>query len=389
MANALQAFNDSQAGVVLGSLLHTLGAIAFLGGLVGYVAWHRHLRAGHHHPNALATATFLTYIAILLNLLGGFMRTFETGHPHLTQFAESAWVRAIAIKHLFLFAAYGAAIYLFEVVAPRHYKAFKAGTHAKVSETGHRLGVLVVTLGIVLATALGALTAILPLAAAEPDDADHPPAPTAFTQYANATGQLTSTPLAPAQAGSTFRVDAGTLSLNATLTWSPDSFALLLEFVSPSGTSTFSSADGAGRHRLTVDAPQPGVWEYRIGSDLAVNAAWQLAITMPVAQTGTGFVADTVTIAPGQFYEVNTQAPANGTLSWDWSATASIHFDVHTHFDGEVQYVVEEQTGASQGSYHVNRTGGHSYLWENTGTLPVTLTYRVWGDFELDSIFPA
>ena len=77
-------FNDSQLGVVLGSVLHTLGAILFLGGLVGYLAWHRHLAQGHHHRKVLDTAAFLTYLAIVVNLAGGFMRTFQTGHPHLT-----------------------------------------------------------------------------------------------------------------------------------------------------------------------------------------------------------------------------------------------------------------------------------------------------------------
>lgn len=389
MANLLQAFNDSQLGVVLGTVLHTLGAIAFLGGLVGYIAWHRHLRSGHHHRNVLATSAFLTYIAIVVNLVGGFMRTYETGHPHITEFGSSAWVRAIVIKHVFLFVAYGAAIVLFEVIAPRHLKAFKAGTLATLPQAGHRVGVLLVTLGILVSAFLGAVTQILPIAAAEMDDENPGETTDLPPLYVNTTGQLTSTLVAPATSTSSFQVPSGTASLNATLTWSPDQFVLAIALISPSGQATPSVADGSGRAIAEVGAPAPGTWEYRISSDLAVNVAWRLSIAMPQDFAGTGFVADSVTIAPGQFYEVNTQAPANGSLNWDWSASAVIHFDVHTHFDEQVQYVVEEQVAASTGSYFVNRTGGHSYLWENTGTLPVTLDYRVWGDFELDSIFPA
>jgi hypothetical protein len=158
VANALQEFIDSQAGIVLSVSLHTLGAIALLGGLVGYLAWYRHLRLGHHHASWLQGAAFLTYVAIVANLVGGFMRTYETGHPSITQFNDSAWVRALAVKHVFLFVAMGAAVVLFERVAPRLIRAFKAGSLAPVAPLGHRLGVLLVAVGILLAAILGAVT---------------------------------------------------------------------------------------------------------------------------------------------------------------------------------------------------------------------------------------
>jgi len=119
-----------------------------------------------------------------------------------------------------------------------------------------------------------------------------------------------------------------------------------------------------------------------------VNAQWEMSLRLVQAETGETLMADRATIAPGQFFEINTEADVDATLSWSWSSEASIHFDIHTHFDDEVQYVVEEETGQSSGTYRVVRAGGHSYLWENTGVLPVTLTYRVWGPWELDSTFP-
>lgn len=397
MANPIATFNDSEVGIVLGTALHTLGAIGFLGGLVGYLAWRRQLVVhGHHHRKVLEGAVALTYLAIVVNLLGGFMRTFESDHPHLTEFAESAWVRAVAIKHVFIFAGMGAAVYLFERVAPRLLAAHKAGdTSREARSAGHRVGVLVATLGIVVSAVLGAVTQVVPPVAASgdadglgPQDPDAGAGTAGGTAYANATGQLTSSPLSPASAGGGFQVERGVQALEATFLWSPAGFALMLDLRNPSGT-VLPVPSSNGRGELMVEAPEPGPWEFTVRSELAANAQWTVSVRMAAAAAGEALMADRVTIAPGQFFEINTEAAAGGTLGWAWTAEAPIHFDVHTHFDDEVQYVVDEDgTAGGSGTYTVQREGGHSYLWENTGTLPVSVSYRVWGDWELDSTFP-
>lgn len=290
MANPLVEFNDSQLGVVLGSVLHTLGAIAFLGGLVGYLSWHRHLAVkGHHHGRLLDNAAFLTYLSIVVNLLGGFMRTFQSGHPHLTQWDESPWVRAIAIKHLFLFVGQGAAIYLFEVVAPRLLKAHKAadaGGPVQFSPLGHRLGVLLVALGILVASVLGALTQVVPLVSAEAGMEDghaH-----AVVEFHNATGQLTSTALQPGQSTGSFRVPNGTVLLEATLTWTPTQYTLRLDLAGPGVTvdSAQGVAGPAGTLSLEVEAPPAGTWTYAVGSDFAIDASWTVEIRWSVMADG-------------------------------------------------------------------------------------------------------
>jgi hypothetical protein len=280
VANPLVEFNDSQLGVVLGSVLHTLGAIAFLGGLVGYLSWHRHLAAkGHHHGRLLDNAAFLTYLSIVVNLLGGFMRTFQTGHPHLTQWSESPWVRAIAIKHVFLFVAQGAAVYLFEVVAPRLVKAHKAETLRQASPLGHRLGVLLVALGIVVAAVLGALTQVVPLVSADAGMEEHEHRD--FVEYHNATGQLTSSPLQPGQSTGSFRVPNGTATLEAVLTWTPSQYALRLDLAGPGLTVDSSRAVvTTGSLTLEVESPPAGPWTYTVESDLAADASWVLTIRM-------------------------------------------------------------------------------------------------------------
>lgn len=399
MANALQAFNDSQLGIVLGTTFHTLGAIAFLGGVVGYLAWHRHLVSrGHHHAKVLNAATVLTYIAIVVNLLGGFMRTFQSDHPHLTEFAESGWVRAVAIKHIFIFLGMAAAVYLFERVAPRLLAEHKGGKIDDDAPIGHRIGVLLAALGIIVSAVLGAVTQIVPPVMAEADMED--PDGTGGSggngggvfltepHYENATGQLTSTPVAPATATGGFDVEEGTAVIEATFLWSPTQYALSVDLVEPDGglEATLSSDDG--RAEGTIESPAVGRWSFVVRADVAVDAQWTLSLRLAPAAAGETLMTDSYVIPPGQFFEINTVAKVNATLSWSWSTEAAIHFDIHTHFDDEVQYVVDEEVGSSSGSYRVVREGGHSYLWENTATLPVTLTYRVWGPWDLDSTFP-
>lgn len=383
----LQAFNDSAAGQVVGTALHTLGAVGLLGGLLAYVAWHAQVSRGLHNRRVRDVAMFLTYLSILANLAGGFMRTFAEGHPPLTRFGSSAWVRAIAIKHLFLFAGMAAQVVLLERVGPRHLKAMQDGRLAEAPQGGHAVGVLVAVLGILVAGVLGALSTILPVDAGSTDPADDVPA-LERDAFHNATGQLVGSPLAAGEAGADFAVPAGASHLDAILSWTPAQSNLALELVSPTGVA-HSFTGGGGRLEARVDVATPGTWSYRITSpDAIVNAQWDLALRMPPADGTHAMHTATVTIAPRTFYEINTVAPEGGRLLWSWTATQTLHFDVHTHFDDEVQYVVEMDADGHEGSYDVQRAGGHSYLWQNDGALPVTLEYRVWGDWDLDSIVP-
>lgn len=284
MANLLQQLNDSQLGIVIATAFHTLGAIGLLGGLIGYVAWHRHLRRGHHNPHVLAFATFLTYISILVNLLGGFMRTYETGHPHITEFASSSWVRAITIKHAFLFAGMGAAVYLLEAVAPRHLRALRDGKLPESSMTGHSVGVLLVTLGIVVAGVLGAVSTTLPTAQAMPEG----PAPPVPDAYHNATGTFQSTPLAPGNAGGSFVVPTGMHDIEVALTWDVPQSNLGIQILDPQGTVVKDLPGTGGRVEGSLGRePAAGTWTYRITSpDSIVNAQWTLALRMPALGSG-------------------------------------------------------------------------------------------------------
>jgi hypothetical protein len=275
VANPIAAFNDSTVGIILSVAFHTLGAVGFLGGLVGYIAWQRQLQHGHHNRKVLNGSVALTYLAIFVNLLGGFMRTFESDHPTLEQFGESAWVRAIAIKHVFLFTGMAAAVYLFERVAPRLIRAFKEGRLAKESLTGHKVGVFLVALGIVVAGILGGVSAAYPPVAMT-DHAAMTPTQTADT-FVNATGQLTTSPLQMGTAKGSFDVMNGTMMIMATLSWTPTQFALTGELDGPGGAKipiTGSNGQATG----SVELPAQGHWTYTIRSDLSANVQWTISL---------------------------------------------------------------------------------------------------------------
>lgn len=395
MVDIRHAF-DTDAGLILATTLHTLGAIGVVAALVAHMAWYRKLRDGVHHQGLYIATFWLTLNAILANLVGGLMRTYLPGHPGLTDIAASPWVQVMLLKHAFIFAALGALLFLHHRFAPRMLRRFDQGEAPPArTPTGHAVGVTVVILGVVVASALGGLAQITPLGEGYEDDGDHDGGPVTIiedesgehTGYHNASGTLT-TNLAAAQPSSgEVQVDPVFTQVQATLIWTPSQYDLRLQLTDGAGAVVEAGADGDGRRAVTTPVA-PGTLRYAIDSDLAVNAQWELSLIFSsVAGNGT-FLAETVTVASGTFFEINTQMPGNGTFHWDWSTSQEVAFDVHSHFDDEVQYHVEKTTDADRGSFTNDREGGYSLLWENTGNAPVTLEYRVWGEFEVDSYFP-
>ncbi|HET6398045.1 MAG TPA: hypothetical protein VFH47_00650 [Candidatus Thermoplasmatota archaeon] len=388
------AFQDTDVGMAAATLLHAAGAIGLLGALVAYLAWARHARAGRHEPSMLALAMAGAVASATLNLVGGFLRTFQSDHPRLTAWGDSSWVRVLAVKHVFVFAAVAALLLLAFRYAPRLRRRVAGGATGPLP--GERALAGVAAAGILAAAVLGAVGTVLPLRDDVPREGGAQPEPplpapdVPTTVYLNATGTFTNLPPGAATTHA-FTVLPGTQRLEATLLWTPEPFCLRLELLEPEAAAPAVApclSGGSGRFELALDAPRPGTWRYRVsGNGMGVD--WDLTLRMPQASAGgETVVADTVTIAPGAFHEINTVMPASASLRWDWSADAVLHFDVHSHFDDEVQYWVEQQTDAHAGGLRVEREGGYSYLWANEGSLPVTVRYRVWGPFTVDSIFP-
>ncbi|MGB0653200.1 MAG: hypothetical protein ACPGQL_08360 [Thermoplasmatota archaeon] len=391
----LQPFVDSKVGAVLLNTLHTAGAIGFLGGLMMYVAWHRSLATGGAKLRTLAAAGTLTYFSITINFIGGALRTYQSGHPELTRLADNTWVQVLLIKHVFLVVSIIASFSLFERTGPGLHRLMRSGELAAGGAKLHRRQareVFLIVAGILVASLLGAVSTVTPLGL---DDGDGDGGPDGMgsepalveTLYTNATGRLTSSLLTARSDEVAFQVPEGYGHVEATLSWGGP-FTLDLAIFDPDGTAAGTPEAEPGQVVVALDDPPAGSWRAVISSDAAVDVAYQVTIKVAAAASDEALLASTVTLAPGVFYEINTEMDTNGTIRWDWriAEDAEVHFDLHTHFDGEVQYHIEGDHARHAGSFDAYRDGGYSLLWRNDGAVPLTLGYRVWGDFELDSI---
>jgi len=280
VANPVQVFNDSDLGVATAISLHTLGALGFLGGIAAYLVWHRGLRHGHDVPRLLRGAAFTTYFSIGVNLLGGFLRTFESDHPDLELFPRSPWVQAIVIKHVFLFAAMGAAVLLFERVAPRARRAAAEGTLAKAG-TQHRILSAVALTGIGVAALLGAVSQVV---AEFPADAA-PQTPMAMhdlVAYQNFTGTWSGTPATPAQVGRAFSVpeNASFLSVTFDLGMVAQAQETLTE---PDGTQHTFQASATGQTATYLfQHPAAGAWSVTLSAPLVNASTWSISVKTTV-----------------------------------------------------------------------------------------------------------
>jgi hypothetical protein len=212
--------------------------------------------------------------------------------------------------------------------------------------------------------------------------------------FINFTGRLSNLPAGSAGLTDTVQVLPNTGRITATLLWADEVADLAFELTANSayGDGHKGGAyDAPGSGTVIADIPEPerGNWTFVISGANAVRVDWTLVIFMAPDDAVTTVLSESFVLASGAFFEINTQMPFNGTLHWDWSIDegSMSAFNVHTHFDDEAQYLVEETTSAHAGKVLAEREGGYSLMWENSGA-PQTITYRAWGDFTVDSYFP-
>jgi hypothetical protein len=277
VANPVQSFIDSDLGVATSTTLHTVGALGFLGGAIGYLAWHRALRRGHDLGGLLRASAFTTYLAIVVNLLGGFLRTYESDHPHLSSLATSPWVQVIAAKHLVLFTSMGAAVVLFERTVPRLRRAAAEGRLAQVSPVPHRVGTALVLSGIAVAALLGSVSQVVALLPAVPVQEPAPHDETAATGF---NGTLGGTPLMPAHGGGAFVVPPNATALRFSID-AGGAPGVRIVLTDPNG-ATQALADPSV---TIVQAPAAGAWRFDLDALAATGTAWtaQAKVTMRVA----------------------------------------------------------------------------------------------------------
>lgn len=398
----------SEPGAALATLLHTAGAILYLGGIIAYISWSRAIRRGDHHPNVLALGASLAYLGIAANLLGGFIRTYQPGHPGIASFGSSSWVTVMVFKHLALFAGMVFAVYLFEMVAPRLRKAWKDGSLEPTDRRGRVPAALVVA-SILAASVLGAVTTVLDVGAdvtgsdgamGDGDAGDEPGTLFETRTYA-ASGSSTTDPTGSPVTGS-FDVEDGATTVEAylysrsqALVASP--YVYNLSIVAPDGTTWNAVTDPTGHDvmggeingdvQITVQDPSPGTWQYRVAADAGVQASWELTVSV-IGPEGVHLI-DTVSIAPGDFYEINTVMEEGADMRWEWNEEngTEIPFNVHIHTAAGVDYPVQGEWSSHSGTYIADEDGGVSIMWEAPSGGSAVVSYHVWGNFTVHSIF--
>lgn len=389
------SFVESAPVTILATILHSVGVLGLMAALAGHLVWTQCWHRDRPRSKTLQATAIILWISTIANLAGGTLRTIQPGHPGILQFPHSSWVQIMVYKHFFVTACLVALFYLHYRVVPWMERRKDAGRTSRVTPLVQSVGVAVVGLGIVASSVLGAFAQAAPIDADDlpggMDDNEDTPLeePQIRTVYHNASGRLTSVaPLSPASAQGSFPVAPGTVALRAALTWDDEDAALTLQLTAPDGTTHDGTPDGAATQVVQVDRPAEGEWSYEITSDAATDVAWSLTIQASENPRNERVLSGTELIPGSSFFEINTEMPLNATFCWDWSADADLAFDVHSHFDGEVQYHVERTNDGEAACFTNDQEGGYSLLWAPTGNTPVQLTYRVWGEFTLHSYSP-
>ena len=93
-------------------------------------------------------------------------------------------------------------------------------------------------------------------------------------------------------------------------------------------------------------------------------------------------------LAPGQIAEVNLALQQGDTVRWDWTASETLHFNVHSHSGGGMVEHVTRQAARDQGSFTAPAAGSYSLFWQPASPTPVVLTYSITGAGKLESTLP-
>jgi hypothetical protein len=408
-ANWFQRFNDSGLGVFLSSVMHTAGALLFTAGIVAFllVAHSLKTKQGSRGPwlTLLPYAHWLTIVGIALNGVGGLLRLYESDHPGIDQLGSSLWVQVLFIKHVFLVIGVGLALWVtFKTQAPEP----EEEPVPQLGMTPQRITLFSAGsfVTIVIATLLGAVAAqslVLPAPINDQGPIDHgggngsglPP----YLSF-SASGVARGTPLvAYSRDALTFPVPNGTTSVVVVLSWTTAQAELNFTLRHEEGTAiatTYTRAGTVVRAQANQTIPL-GNWTVVVTSGLAADEPFEVQSTVVLLPKGMAYLENTVVLKPStRFFEINLEMDVNKTFSYEWSLVGNtnqkIAFNIHTHFDGQVQYLVQGHWNALKGNHTQTRSGGVSLMWEPKDasgtaiTSDVRLHYRVVGPFHLHSM---
>lgn len=229
-----------------------------------------------------------------------------------------------------------------------------------------------------------------------PEEPQAPPMPSVQPQIAQATsasfaGTLTAVPVAAAAEDHSFDVPLGATSVVAILRWGSAASELALELRNPEGemVGTVVELGSAALHARTVGSVAPGAWSVRVRADRAVQEEYGVDVRVGIGAAATNLAEGAFLVQPRIFAELNFEMAAGQGFAFTWSVDegSDVYFNVHTHRDGEVTNYFEGEYAELEGNWTATDDGGASLLWENVQPVPVTVRYRVEGDFDIHSVF--
>jgi hypothetical protein len=408
-ASFVQKFIDSDLGTVVGTFLHTFGALLFTAGIALYI-YQAHLVKSARIAKAVPSLHLLPYahgfnlLGIAMNGLGGIMRLYQSDHPKIDQLGTSTWVQLLLAKHLFLVVGVGLAVFL---TYRTHVLSLRDDAAQVFLGETRRMTTFAWTsfATILLASALGAsATTQLVITPANQDPSgdmtDHAAMghATSFV-YDNDTGVITGSALMPGRETSEVGVREAGSQLYVELTWTNAQAATLdLEVRDPAGKAIAGKkTPAAGRVTWELaEAIAVGTWRVDVVSTQAVNERYHLMSRLTVGAALNGTILDeTYTVNPktvgasARFVELNLKMVQAKSFSYSWDVIDSdqkLDFNVHLHIGERVDYPVRGTWNSYQGTYTHNATGdGVSLMWENANAAPLRLHVRIVGEFGVDS----
>lgn len=80
---------------------------------------------------------------------------------------------------------------------------------------------------------------------------------------------------------------------------------------------------------------------------------------------------------PDSFVEVGALLDAGETVTYTWSASETVKFNIHTHSNQRVEYHEEVSAPQREGAFQAPRSDHFYLMWQNPGTAPTKLRLRV------------
>ncbi|WP_341911181.1 transmembrane anchor protein [Ferrovibrio terrae] len=111
----------------------------------------------------------------------------------------------------------------------------------------------------------------------------------------------------------------------------------------------------------------------------------RLLISSAVAQTAAAAPRSdemTITLKPGQGAEIKLAMKQGARVSYSWTATGDVNYDLHGDSGGkETSYKKGRGTAKDEGSFSAAFDGQHGWFWRNRTSKDVNVTLRATGDY--------